>query len=58
MLFGKLHCVCVKAKEQEQDNVTSTISSFFPKAFSYEYVRKSLLINIFGIILVRIIKLL
>ncbi len=52
MLFGKLHCVCVKAKEQEQDNVTSTISSFFPKAFSYEYVRKSLLINIFGIILV------
>ncbi len=48
MLFGKLHCVCVKAKEHDQDTVTSTISSFFPKAFSYEYIRKSMRINIFG----------
>ncbi len=42
MLFGKLHCVCVKAKEQEQDNVTSTISSFFSKSlFIWIYKEKS-----------------
>lgn len=38
MLFGKLHCVCVKAKEQHQDTVTSTITWSFAFLKSFFFV--------------------